>query len=68
MRKRTHQQKLAVSELRVVSAATTILYVQLKRNPTPQYDTAVKQKQLALLQAVYLLVAGTGFEPVTFGL
>jgi organic hydroperoxide reductase OsmC/OhrA len=30
--------------------------------------TGPKNKRLALLQAVELLVAGTGFEPVTFGL
>jgi len=30
--------------------------------------TCTKQKRLASLQALNLLVAGTGFEPVTFGL
>ena len=38
------------------------------RNPRHVYGTDLKEKRLASLQAVDLLVAGTGFEPVTFGL
>jgi hypothetical protein len=42
--------------------------VSKQRFPLPQRYPERKQKRPASLQAVELLVAGTGFEPVTFGL